>query len=147
MLATGFYRVGENQGTLESARNKVRHLLHQRNPNLFPYGQTGTPVSEMTEQLLRSDDAIASTWLRCIDCANESNLNSDLQTCVVQCLDDRDCTTSLCLQRRFRDRNPRRSCIQCGGEVDKVMCFNVIPQLLVFSVSNATIGVNKKISF
>lgn len=31
--------------------------------------------------------------------------------------------------------------------MDKIMRFNVIPQLLVFSVSNATIGVNKKISF
>ena len=50
----------ENDGTLESARNKVRHLLHQRNPTLFPYGQAGTSISEMIEQLLRSDNIIAS---------------------------------------------------------------------------------------
>jgi len=47
VLATGFYRAKENQGTLESARNKVRRLLHQRNPALFPYGQIGTPINEM----------------------------------------------------------------------------------------------------
>jgi len=28
VLATGFYKATQNQGTLESSRNKVRHLLH-----------------------------------------------------------------------------------------------------------------------
>ena len=37
VLITGFYSASNDQGTLESARNKVRHLLHQRNPVLFPY--------------------------------------------------------------------------------------------------------------
>jgi len=104
VLATGFYRAKENQGTLESARNKVRRLLHQRNPALFPYGQIGTPINEMIEQLLRSDNVIASTWLRCISCEDESRLSNDLQTCVIQCADDRDCTISMCLQKKFRDR-------------------------------------------
>jgi hypothetical protein len=63
VLASGFHRSSENGGTLESARNKVRRLLHQRNPALFPYGQAGTPISEMIEQLLRSDNIIASNWI------------------------------------------------------------------------------------
>ena len=42
VLASGFYRASQDQGTLESARNKVRHLLHQRSPDLFPYGYAGT---------------------------------------------------------------------------------------------------------
>jgi hypothetical protein len=62
-LASGFYHTREEQGSLESTRDKVRHLLNQRNPGLFPYGQVGTPVSEITEQFLRSDNVILSMWL------------------------------------------------------------------------------------
>jgi len=147
VLATGFYRASENRGTLESARNRVRHLLHQRSPGLFPYGQVGTPVSEMTEQLLRSDNAIASSWLRCVDCENENSLNIDLQTCVIQCSEYCECTISMCLQKKFRDCHPRRKCVHCDGDIDKVMRFNIIPKLLVFSVFDASVRVSKKISF
>jgi hypothetical protein len=85
VLATGFLRVEEGTGSLESARNKVRKLLHQRNPALFPCGQVGTPVSKMAEQLLRSDNVITSTWLRCTECDNKTNISNNLQMCVIQC--------------------------------------------------------------
>ena len=114
-------------------------MLHQRNPALFPYGQIGTPINEMIEQLLRSDNVIASTWLRCTACEDESRLSNDLQTCVIQCADDRDCTISMCLQKKFRDRHVRRKCISCDGEVDRVMRFNIIPKVLVFSVTDNSV--------
>jgi hypothetical protein len=108
ILASGFHHANEDQGTLESARNRVRHVLHQRNPQLFPYGQVGTPISELIEQLLRSNNIITSTWLRCIECEEESNMNDDLQTCVIQCSYDCDCTTSACLQKRLQKHDPNR---------------------------------------
>jgi len=74
VLASGFHQANENMGTLESARNKVRHLLHQRSPNLFPYGQVGTPLIETAEQLLKSDNIIASSWIKCVNCGKETNL-------------------------------------------------------------------------
>ena len=35
----------------------------------------------------------------------------------------------------------------CGGEIDKITHFDVIPKILVFSVSDSTVRVSKKISF
>jgi len=145
-LASGFYQAKEGQRTLETARNKVRRLLHQRDPELFPYGQTGTPVSEMAEKLLRSDNVIASTWIRCVGCGHEDNLNRDLQTCVIQC-QEQDTTTSTCLQKRFQEHYPRRRCGHCDGALNKIMRFDLIPKILVFSVSEQSIQVSKKISF
>jgi len=124
LLATGFHKANEGQMTLETARNKVRHLLHQRNP-LFPHGQGGTSVSEMSEQLLRSDNIIASNWVCCVDCGDEDNLNKDLQTCVLQC-SDQNITTSTCLQKGFQEHYPRRKCEHCDGALNKVMHFDVI---------------------
>jgi len=116
-------------------------------PGLFPYGQVGTSVNELAKQLLRSDNIIASAWQQCVGCEDESNLHNDLQTCVIQCDYDRDCTTSVCLQKRFRERHFRRRCAQCDGEIDNIMCFDVIPKIIVFAVSDASIRVSKKISF
>jgi hypothetical protein len=146
VLASGFHQANEGQKTLETARNKVRHLLHQRNPELFPYGQTGTPVSEMIEKLLRSDNVIASTWVHCIDCGHEDNLNRDLQTCVIQCHEE-NITTSACLQKRFQEHYPRMRCEHCDGALDKIMRFDIIPKVLAFSVSGHSVQVSKKISF
>jgi hypothetical protein len=146
-LASGFYQAKEGQRTLETARNKVRCLLHQRDPELFPYGHTGTPVSEMAEKLLRSDNIIASTWIRCVNCGHENNLNKDLQTCVIQCHRQDPATTSACLQKRFQEPYHDRSCAHCDGELNKIMRFDIIPKILVFSVSQHSIQVSKKISF
>jgi hypothetical protein len=147
VLATGFYRASNNQGTLESARNKVRHLLHQRNPVLFPYGYAGTPITDMVEQLLRSDNIIASNWLRCVDCEDENNRANDLQTCVIQCSDAADCTTATCLQKKFVDRHPTRRCTQCCGELDRITRFEIIPKILVFAVNHESVRVSKKMRF
>ena len=77
VLASGFHCAENNQATMEMARNKVRHLLHQRNPNLFPYGHAGTLISKLSEQLLRSNNEIASTWFRCVYCEDENNFTPD----------------------------------------------------------------------
>jgi len=145
-LATGFHKANEGQMTLEVARNNVRRLQHRRNPTLFPNGQVGTAVSEMSEQLLRSDNVIASNWIHCVGCGHEDNLNRDLQTCVLQC-SDQNVTTSACLQKIFQEHYPRRKCEQCDGALNKVMRFDVIPKVLVFSISEPSIQVSKKISF
>lgn len=143
VLATGFHKANEGQMTLEVARNNVRRLRHRRNPTLFPNGQVGTAVSEMSEQLLRSDNVIASNWIHCVGCGHEDNLNRDLQTCVLQC-SDQNVTTSACLQKRFQEHYPRRKCEQCDGALNKVMCFDVIPKVLVFSISEPSIQVSKR---
>lgn len=147
VLATGFYKASQNKGTLESSRNKVRHLLHQRSPDLFPYGQKGTPITEMSEHLLRSDNVIASTWLRCVDCHEEINRCRDLQTCVIECIGASDCTTAMCLQKRFIDRHPRRTCSTCNGKMDQITQFEIVPKVIVFAVDNASVKVSKKICF
>jgi hypothetical protein len=147
VLATGFYHASQDQGTLESARNKVRRLLHQRSPDLFPYGYAGTPIVEMAEQLLRSDNIIASTWLKCIDCKNEEiNRSRDLQTCVIQC-SDTECTTAMCLQKRLKYRHPTKKCVSCHGEVNQITKFEIIPKVLVFAINHPSVGVSKKICF
>ena len=146
ILASGFHKANEGQMTLETARNKVRCLLHQRNPALFPNGQVGTAISEMSEQLLRSDNIIASSWIHCTNCGHEYNLNRDLQTCVLQC-PDQNSTTSACLQKHFQEHYPRRKCEHCDDNLNKVMRFGVIPEVLVFSISEPSIQVSKKVSF
>jgi len=131
VLSLGFNRAQENKSTLEMARNKVRHLLHQRKPQLFPYGQAGTSISEMAEDLLRSDNVISSSWYRCNNCKQETNMNKDLQTCVVQC-PGVDCTTSECMKQLLKNQETGKTCINCGSNLDRVTRFNVIQRSLYY---------------
>ena len=147
VLASGFYKAADGRGSLETARNKVRHLLNQRNTMLFPYGRLGTSVNEMAQNLLRSDNVIASHWFCCVDCGVESNVNDDLQTCVIECTTDRDCTISACLQKKFKDRHPRKKCDHCHGDVDVIMSFDEVPKVLAFSSLDTSVQVSKKIHF
>ena len=96
--------------------------------------------------LLRSDNIIASTWIHCVDCGHEDNLNGDLQTCVIQCR-KQDTTPSTCLQKRFQGHYPRRQSEYCDGALNKIMWFDLIPKILVCSVSEQSIQVSKKIRF
>jgi hypothetical protein len=147
VLASRFYRVDNGQDTLESARDKIRHLLHQRSPALFPYGQMGTPIHEMVEQLLRSDHVIMSSWIQCVDCGDKSDLQNDLQTCVIQCHQGSGSSTAARLKKKFRDLHPRKRCTWCNGKMENIARFKVIPKILAFSVSDSSIHVNKRISF
>jgi len=147
VLATNFHRVKIDQNTLEMARNKVRRLLHQRNAEIFPYGHAGTQIVELTEQLLRSDNIIASNWNRCVQCHHETNRNRDLQTCVIHCMNLKNSSTASCLQEKFKSCHPRLRC-HCGGKIDIVTKFEIVPKILAFSVNDATlVEVSKKISF
>ena len=101
----------------------------------------------MVEQLLRSDNIIASNWIRCVECNQETNLNNDLQTCVIQCTQYQNCSTSECLQKKFQEPHPRRRCTQCNGELERIFRFDVVPKILVFSVQDVDIIISKKISF
>ena len=70
----------------------------------------------MTEKLLRNDNIIASTWIHCVNCGHENNLNKDLQTCVIQCHRQDPATTSACLQKRFQQPYHDRRCAHCDGD-------------------------------
>jgi len=144
VLSLGFNRAQENKSTLEMARNKVRRLLYQRKPQLFPYGQAGTSISEMAEDLLRSDNVISSSWYRCNNFKQETNMNKNLQTCVVQC-PGVDCTTSECMKQLLKNQETGKTCINCGSNLDRVTRFNVIPKVLVLSVQESSVIVSKRI--
>jgi len=50
----------------------------------------------------------------------------------------------MCLQNRFIDRHPRRT---CGGKIDQITQFEVVPKVVIFAVDNASVKVSKKIHF
>lgn len=83
LLASGFHRATEGRCSLEAARNKVRHILNQRSPDMFPYGQRGTNIGDLTHHMFRSDEVIASYHLKCTECGSETIAQRDLQTCVL----------------------------------------------------------------
>jgi hypothetical protein len=146
LLASGFYRFSQNVQTLETARNKVRHVLNQRDSAAFPNGTRGTNLGELVNQMFRSDHAIASYIHKCTICGSETEAQRDLQTCVLECNQLFEGTVSEYLKQVMSDRIPLK-CTQCHGELDKITRFHKTPKLLIFSVNNSSLSIQKKFRF
>ena len=91
-----------------------------------------------------SDQGCYSDTLITVDCEEENNRARDLQTYVIQCFDNSECTTATCLQKKFVDRHPSRRCVDCDGPVDQITRFEVIPKVLVFAINHESVKVSKK---
>ncbi|KAJ7452026.1 hypothetical protein FB451DRAFT_1051022, partial [Mycena latifolia] len=66
-LARGFESVLRRDSSLEQVRDTVRYALHSRRPSVFPYGNGGTSIDQLTAALLagRSYGAAETRCSRC----------------------------------------------------------------------------------
>jgi hypothetical protein len=64
----GYTLYFNNQSSLESIRDQLRSLLHVGNPDKFKYGQTGTAVCDVMDQLLCNNEKLENVSLRCNGC-------------------------------------------------------------------------------
>jgi hypothetical protein len=145
LLASGFHRFSENVQTLETARNKVRRILNQRDPVAFPNGTRGTNIAELTHQMFRSDYAIASYMHKCTVCGGETTAQRDLQTCVLQCHQSFDGTVSEYL-KQIMSSSTSLECTQCHGEMNKITRFHKTPKILLFSINDSSLKVTKDLT-
>jgi hypothetical protein len=146
LLASGFHRFSENSQTLETARNKVRRILNQRDSAAFPNGTRRTNIGELADQLFWSDSVIASYIFKCTTCGLETEAQRDLQTCVLQCHQSFEGSVSEYLKQVMSSHTSQK-CTQCHGETDRITRFHKTPKLLTFSINGSSLRVSKKFKF
>lgn len=146
LLAAGYYKDSQNKISLETARDRVRKVIHQQNPASFPYGHRGTSGFMLAEQLLRKDDLIALSSLRCTDCGDERDIQNDATDYALHCSPGFEGTTAdflgQCLMHRMDEL-----CCHCSGQIDRVTRYNSIPTLLVFAIESSLVRVSKRMKF
>jgi hypothetical protein len=139
----GFRRVANGAGSLESARDGMRRLLHHRYPTNFPYGASFIYLSDLIAKLPLSDVNVemGSTCLHCGNC----RLYYEEQYLTLQ-------GTTEVTRNRFRETQcggrcsmaealyldgapVRKTCEMCMGTLDREMhVVGDMPELMTFSV-------------
>jgi len=146
MLAQGFVDVDNEVISLERLRNNIRRILHQGLPELFPYGNAGASVLELTEKMLHNDHSNASTQLQCTNCDFVDNAINDRLTSVIHGIPHISTTTRDQLQTTLVS-NSRVVCPECISPLKNVLTFLYFPKLLFFSIGgNHEISISKTIN-
>ena len=129
--------------TLEGARDKVRKIMHQKDPSAFPNGQIGTSIQELIIQLFRTDEPMASTYIRCADCDYSIELANESTSNMIHCPVEFSGTTSEYCHHVIKHETSG-TCDECEGQLDKVTQFNQVPLMLAFSITNDKLIISKK---
>jgi hypothetical protein len=143
LLAAGFHKKQDGEGTLETARDKVRHILHQRDSATFPNGETGICIQELIHHLFKTNDTLASSFVQCVDCKHEVKLTNERTSNVIYCPAEFSGTTADYCHYIITHRTGG-TCGKCDGEIDKVTRFNQTPSVMAFSISNDKLTLSKK---
>jgi hypothetical protein len=146
ILTRSFYNTNMQAITLEMARDKVRHFLHQKFPIYFPYGQIGTSISDLANFLFKPNNILASSTIKCVNCNNESNTMDSQISYTIHCPITFTGSTSYYFNEFLQHKLLHR-CRCCNGKTNKIIKFFDVPPLLILAINNNTkIDISKKMT-
>jgi hypothetical protein len=116
--------------------------LHQDKPKIFSTGQVGIAISDLAHYIMKANEPMTSTCLKCMNCENITILENDRCDAIFHCPHSFSGTISACLAQIIVNRQQHR-CQLYWGEVTKFIAFNKIPPLIMFtldSIENLTVS-------
>jgi hypothetical protein len=137
LLTKVFYKANIQATTLETARDTVRHSLYQKYPHYFPYGQHGTSISDLANFLFKPNKTLASSFIKCVDCNNETNIMNSEMSYVIHCPYTFIGTTSKYFSEVLLHQQLHR-CTLCNGRTNKITKFHNSPPVLILAMNNNT---------
>src|SRR6202453_1230806 len=79
-LSKGFRKVFKGTASLEDIRDQIRSKLNKKKPQQFPYGEIGTDIGDLVDEIMRSNIAVSSKQLICPERNHEEpEMDSSLQ--------------------------------------------------------------------
>jgi len=143
-LISGFEQASIKQLTLEHVRDNIRHILHKRKPESFPYKHVGTDIIELTHMLCDTDDVVLSFHYQCIKCKHIVNTKNNTKSSLIYYgTNIFNGTTADYLYSRLIKTN--RTCDRCNGKVQKSTKFYKQPPLIIFALQNNNITISKDV--
>ena len=130
--------------SLENARDRVRRLLNQSNPQAFPYGRIGTDIGDLCNAIFSSRHNVVSSQLVC----NQCNLDPQQQPTTSH-MEVVSSTKSISLKQIIRSSQDQATQIPCGTcqtQCRLIRRYNNTPPILAFNLQSSTIKISKKIT-
>jgi hypothetical protein len=94
-LSVCFKKYMNGQATFETARDAIRHEIHTKNPEQFPYGTKGTSVVALTSAILAPHNFVAISSPVCTSCEYSGPSIDDRLEFVLHEKEDTSKSTSL----------------------------------------------------
>jgi predicted RNA-binding Zn-ribbon protein involved in translation (DUF1610 family) len=144
LLASGFHQALREEISLELTRDKVRQVLHEEYPDMFPMGQIGTSVGDLAFKMLWPDNHIAQSQYRCPECGRTSASEWDNKFGSKL---DADCDTPSSIMGWIAklENVSNKKCPDCLHNMVKKVSYNVLPNILVLEYPELDIKTNHKI--
>src|ERR1700723_527368 len=143
MLSHGFKNMQLGVSPLENIRDNVRAKLHNNKPNKYPYGQIGTDISELAEDIVECENVVSFIQLICTECDYEGpETEGDIKYfyfCGSAATSTSNWMNTVCWKKTAQ------KCPECGFDMIRCQKYYEAPNLLVFNVHGQDIKVNKKI--
>jgi len=145
-LAFGFSDVNNEMRSFENVRDTIRHIIHNQDPNMFPFGTRGIDICDLAEKLMKTLYPLTVSYLQCEDCGNRVYLNTNRSSFVMNCSGTFTGDVSTCFQSIIYSSR-RQPCVHCNGQVNEIMVFHESPSFLIFTINNNKTIINKKLKW
>jgi hypothetical protein len=103
----------------------------------FQYGQHGTSISDLANFLFKPNKTLGSSFIKCVDCNNETNIMNSEMSYVIHCPYTFIGTTSKYFSEVLLHQQLHR-CTLCNGGTNKITKFHNSPPVLILAMNNNT---------
>jgi hypothetical protein len=144
-LSVCFKKYMNGQATFETSRDTIRHEIHTKNPEQFPYGKRGTSVGALTSTILAPHDFVAISSPVCTSCEYSEPSIDDRLEFVLHEKEDTPKSTSKWLGSLEHETHEK--CPHCFSAMMQPINFKSAPSVLVFEINSRKIKVSKTLKF
>ncbi|KAJ7696998.1 hypothetical protein B0H17DRAFT_871458, partial [Mycena rosella] len=151
VLARGFQAFKSKTGKLEDARDDVRAVLNNANPENFPYGAEWTAIDDLALEIFGGTDR-GTVTTKCTGCdhlALQENGFNGAQTIVSNKRLKTKYKNTYCVSHWLngqRIRKTNQSCPNCGNGMVTITTLDDVPPCFYLSVSDNNILFDSAVS-
>ena len=127
----------------EDVRDGIRSLLHAHSPNEFPWGQVGASVGGLAITMLKAQDAVSCSQLRCTSCDYEGPEVDDRLGYAVCATEPAPASTSQWIGGL--GQVDQSLCPQCMSPVTRNISYRDVPSLLSLEYPDEDIRTSHRI--
>src|ERR1700734_1386815 len=144
-LSVCFKKYMNGQATFETARDTIRHEIHTKNPEQFPYGTRGTSVAALTSTILAPHGFVAISSPVCTSCEySEPSIDDRLEFVLHE---KEDTPKSTCKWLGSLEHETHEKCPHCFSAMMQPINFKSAPSVLVFEINSRKIKVSETLKF
>ncbi len=143
-LSQGFQDVSMSLNSLEDVRDDVRAELHFSDPATFPYGHTGTSMSELASKTIQPENISYLEQLVCPECSQEG-LEINIPAKYYMMCGNTNATSTSTYLKNHCWKKTRHECPECKAYMFRSRKYHEPPNMLAFELEECNFKVSKKI--